>query len=469
MIDLVYTHLLFGNAFGTSILWSIPSWIVFVYFLLRKNGKCIVPIVALLVLLFVELLFSAYLIWTQLYVGYSQSQVDTYNHEARAQWEAISESDDSAYHFNRTYRRAEPCSFNEGMAIGFDELSSYCSAHNGDAIKFLSAIGFSREGEFSVGYDTSVLVPESLLGCKYLTSESYPFGYEQTSYPVANGGSYVYENPYALPLGYGSSLKIEQASLKNTSNPFERQNIWISALLGENFELYQPVSSKEVSEDAPDGNMVSRNYNVDIPAGSVVYAYVSTYSALQANVLIDGTTHLENERFNQAPILIADGNQSSESKSATLTKIESYPGQNADELRESPDLYDMDLVFYALNMDAFGSVVERLATNPFNISVFEDGYIEGSFTKTKDDETLLLTVPCEDGWSVKVNGQNVDPEPVFDGAMMSIPIEMGENKEEMTFISPGFISGCVITFVFVVGLVVGFFLERKKQKKESYL
>lgn len=438
---------------------------VLLLFLLRGDRKPFAPKIGLLALLFVELLLSAYLIWAQLYVGYSQSQVDTYNHEARAQWEAISESDDSAYRFNRTYRRAEPCSFNEGMAIGFDELSSYSSVHNGDAVKFLSAVGFSREGEFSVGYDTSLLVPESLLGCKYLTSEGHPFGYERTSYPTANRGSYVYENPYALPLGYGSSMDIKRASLDNTNNPFERQNVWISALLGENVKLYQPVTSRVVSEDTSEGDMISRQYSVDIPAESVVYAYVSTHSNVQATVSIDGKSYLENERFNQAPILVTNSTQSNESKNAVLTKDESYSGQNADELRESPNLHEMDLVFYSLNMSTFKDAISRLSANPFNISTFEDGRIEGTFTKTKEDETLLLTVPCEDGWSVKVNGQDVEPESVFDGAMMSIPVEMGENTIEMSFVSPGFIPGCAITAVSLIGLVCLLLSGRRKKQR----
>lgn len=435
---------------------------VLLYLLFVKHLNA-VAVVGLFVVAFFELLFSAYLIWIQLYVGYSQEQVDVYNHEARAQWAAISQADEGEYRFNRTYRRAEPCSFNEGMAIGFNELSSYSSAHNGNAIKFLSAIGFSREGEFSVGYDTSVLVPESLLGCKYITSESQPFGYITTSFPVANGGCAVYQNPYALPIGYGVSTQVESASLEGTENPFERQNLWISALLGHEVEIYSSLQSEIVSEESADGDMISRIYEVLIPENGVSYAYVSTHSAVQANVSIDGIVHLENERFNQAPILMSGEDHETEIKQVLLSKVESYAGQNIDEARESPDLHAMDCVFYSLDMDGFKQAMSSLTDNPFNVDTFKDGYIKGNFTKTADDETLLLTIPCESGWTVKVNGGIVNPSEVFDGAMMSIPVQTGENEIEMEFVSPGFIPGCAISLVAISGLIIAAVIRSRKK------
>ena len=70
------------------------------------------------------------------------------------------------------------------------------------------------------------------------------------------------------------------------------------------------------------------------------------------------------------------------------------------------------------------------------------------------DQVLLMTIPNQDGWSVTVNGEAVQPMDVADGALMAIPVSAGENHVEMRFMPPGLVTGCILSAIALLVLLV---------------
>ena len=82
-------------------------------------------------------------------------------------------------------------------------------------------------------------------------------------------------------------------------------------------------------------------------------------------------------------------------------------------------------------------------------------------------ESLYLSVPVDRGWTVKVNGVEVEPEKLTDNAFADcfylIPLtQKGENKVKMTYEVPGLKAGAILTVVtFIASLALAILFRRK--------
>ena len=64
----------------------------------------------------------------------------------------------------------------------------------------------------------------------------------------------------------------------------------------------------------------------------------------------------------------------------------------------------------------------------------------------------MVSVPHEAGWTVTVNGAQVETRGAFGDALTLVPVTAGQNCFEMTFVSPGLVPGCVVSAAGVLGL-----------------
>lgn len=100
----------------------------------------------------------------------------------------------------------------------------------------------------------------------------------------------------------------------------------------------------------------------------------------------------------------------------------------------------------ALNMATFDEMITDLRRHGFAFDEFGGSRISGT-VNAADDQVLLMTIPNQDGWSVTVNGNAVEPQDVADGALMAIPVQPGENRVEMQFTTPGLHAGAALSML----------------------
>ena len=107
-------------------------------------------------------------------------------------------------------------------------------------------------------------------------------------------------------------------------------------------------------------------------------------------------------------------------------------------------------------------------TEPESLSI-ENGHIEAE-VKAREGESLLLTIPADDGWKITVNGNRAEAG-LFADTLMSIPLEEGDNHVELTYEVPGLKIGAVITLagilLLIFSMVVDGILKRRSREKES--
>ena len=113
-------------------------------------------------------------------------------------------------------------------------------------------------------------------------------------------------------------------------------------------------------------------------------------------------------------------------------------------------------------MDVFEQAIEKLRMNSFQLEVFEDGYVVGSYHGEKDG-WLMLTIPNEDNWSVTVNGAAAEAQ---DGVntFMTIPIKAGDNSIELKYHPKGVKAGIGASCLSVVIFGAIYIIERRKRR-----
>lgn len=411
-------------------------------------------IMPLLALTAIELFANAHVMWNQLYTGYSEEANSAYVATATNTITAIQAQDSASfYRIDRTITRADSAALNEGLALGYNQLSSYSSANNPQAIALLNSLGYSSVGEFSTRYAEPILAVDALLGVKYAIPENAPAGY--TAMPeLAGAANSVYKNPFALSLGIAASRDIQNCTLDG-ENPFEKQNDLYGKILGRKIELYTKI---EATQTVDSQNL--RQWSVTVPSGSIGYLHINkdaiAGSYWPVALTIDQRT-IENEawRFDNNIRQIADASDAPSQHTVSIGAAEGYT--------DMPQ--DNEPIFYALNLDVFKQIINEHKTSEFIPTVFEDGRIEGEYT-AKDDGNLLLSVPYDVGWNVTVNGTAAELTPAADKGLSSLSMQKGANRIVMTYKTPGALAGLAVSLATAIALVAaGLFARNKKSRR----
>ena len=70
-----------------------------------------------------------------------------------------------------------------------------------------------------------------------------------------------------------------------------------------------------------------------------------------------------------------------------------------------------------------------------------------------NDNILLIPIPNNKGWNIKVNGENATPISV-NGGFIGLELSVGHNDIEMNFMSPYFKVGLILSFIGLVSFIV---------------
>ena len=396
-----------------------------------------------------DLTLGAALAWRTLYCGYSQEYHDGYVAQSAQQISDLEGLGGCTWRADRTFTRAGFAALNDEMGRGYMGISSYSSAHNQDALDFLSALGYSKPGQISVRYAAPVLSSDALLGVRYVCSQQSVAGETLLEDVSQVSGGSAYENPYALGLGYLVSGDATSAALEEGS-PFERQNELASALVGHEVKLFRSAAATEAVVDEG-----TRAWDVTVPTGCLGYAYVDVPSGYVDGVMldVDGVSQQEGWRFQQTlrPFSTVERGEPGVHR-VVMSGIDN---------KKAVPLEDASCAFYYLDLNALQSLTDELGAHQATFDSFAGSGISGTVTADSDG-WLMVSVPHEAGWTVTVNGAQVETRGAFGDALTLVPVAAGENRFEMTFVSPGFVPGCVVSAAGALGLAAWAFWRRRR-------
>lgn len=365
---------------------------------------------------------------------------------------------------------------NDSALYGYRGVSQFSSSANVSVTNFIKKIGlYGSDAGNRYMYRISSPTTNALLGIKYIMTKSGQQSSDDIflEYYGKSSNSYLYKNKYCLPLGYmmdENILNLGKDVMDTTdySIPFEYQNAIFRCATGIDENLYtpQPVTvadhegvyvtkmsygnySYNIKEDEKSSAKMVFQYTV--PENSVLYGYVSNsfdkVSVKQVDMTLDG-----NIDVSDYPITFPMG-----SKDAG-TNITLEITMDEEKMNGSAKV-----MVYALNMDLFEQVYEKLADEQFIINDFSDTKITGTVNALSDG-IMYLSIPYEKGWRVYVDGKKQDLIEVMD-AMSGVKLTAGEHEIKLKYIPQGFIPGTFCTVIAIILFIICIIFDIRKRRK----
>ncbi len=281
---------------------------------------------------------------------------------------------------------------------------------------FYDKIGYGTYNN-SLGYNNYLLL-DSLLNIKYVVSlnELKYYNYISTNkisaypeffYGIHYFDSYLYENPYALSLGYMVSNKIKDDI--NCNNPFDCQNKIINNMTNTTNNIYEYYLYDDIEFKNKDFYVLVKQEN---------YQKVSEFclndNCFKINDLTNTNLFFENDFEN-----------------ITITK------KNID------DIY---LAYF--DFDEFINKYNILNKNQLNITSFKENYIEGNIN-VADNDVLFLSIPYDDSFKILVDNKEVDYYKLIDN-FIGLDLEKGYHNIEIIYEVKGLKLGIFISLISLI-------------------
>jgi len=392
--------------------------------------------------------------------------------EIRPIVELVQEEDKSFYRMEKTEHRKT----NDNLALNIRGLSCSTSTLNSDTIAFLAGMGYTARSHWTK-YMGGTPLNDSLLGIKYIISKDDLTEYYEEAYTLDDFTAYY--NPYHLSIGYGVSELIndfimipdKELSEKDPySNPFDRMNALVTAMLGEEdlIQVFVPLeeivesgtSSAEVKNGTlgyiaghqkvtPAGDATcSVTYRFTNPEMQELFFYLPSDYQREAKLKVNSAaagTFFDGENWR----IISFGTQKS--------------GEIVLEIELKDDvLYvkdDIPMIYY-LNMEVFKDVMARLAQTQIVLDEeHTETHLTGTLNVTAANQTMLLTIPYDEGWHITVDGEEIEYFEALD-SLIGFNIGAGNHTIDIRYMPKAFSLGLSVSVVSLILFILIIIFEK---------
>ena len=324
---------------------------------------------------------------------------------------------------------------NDGAWMNFPSVSLFSSLAHADMSEFFEKVGCeSSTNAYSITGGTPVV--DSLFSVKYAL---YPEA-QTNNRLILNqnmGNTYLYENPYTLPLGFMIPDIMEDSWQLDMKNPVDVQND-LSDVLGV-AHVFSDVAIEET------GSSVSFTPEKD----GEYYVYILNKKVKSVTVA-KGESSKTYDNTNRGYLL----------------ELGFCPAGEIITIKNKEDSEALNARAYVFEEEGLKAIYEVLNASPLNIIKWEDDKLEGVI-EIRDAGTLFMSVPYDKGWSFKVDGQPVTAKQVFT-AFTGIELDAGRHSITMKYTPEGLKEGAVLSAVSIGLLILLVLLERfGRTKKEN--
>ncbi len=338
--------------------------------------------------------------------------------------EEIQRHDDGLYRVTATYEYSK----NDAMLFGYNGMTHYSSTYNGAVNRLIRKLGIAQGHIWNSGYGASPLM-DSLFAVAYKISDRQePDCYAKIA--DYGKGAVGYRNDLALPIIYAASASTVTPDIWSCDDPYMNQNIFLNAISGRD-EIYFREMVYDYAE-AENGWC----YSFTAEDSDPLYLYMYVGNGGWANVYVNDVWF---------------GNYFSTETSCSLY-IGSYaPGQQVT-VRVEPawgGTYASKAVIASLDMDTLRDTLDEVRAGGMEINYHKGGEIKGTIS-VREEQTIITSIPCDEGWSVWVDGEKHD-KITFAETFLALEVPEGEHEIRFLYVSPGFYAGMI---VFAAGLLM---------------
>lgn len=396
---------------------------------------------------------------------YSLSRYDTYDMSYYEEFDNnigdavdyIKENDDSFYRIDKLYRRTH----NDAMHYNYNGLSHFSSCESYPVKLFMGNLGFPSNDMWAFyGIEGNTAFADCLLDLKYFVTQ-----YDETKKPYELKKRlrdlYIFENPYNLNLAFGSKETISEVSVEK-KNHFTYQNAIAKGITGETYGIYRPVEVKDIVLN--NVSKKDKTYSIINPDEEAYIEYL---------LAVDSTDFIY-MYFTYPDDRITDLSVNGDSKPPYFTiynqgvRCAGYFNKG-DIVPVRITLHQSDLTidnyeFYYENIDELLRWHEDASKSSCDIKKITSSHLLINADIDKDDDMLVLSVPYDEAWAIKVDGEEINKEIVLD-VLMAIKMTPGRHVIEMSYTPKGLMAGSVISVISLIILASIFVSDKYNQKR----
>lgn len=342
---------------------------------------------------------------------------------------------------------------NDDAMYDYPGLTVFASSNAKATTTLMGKLGYAINGVNSYIYNSYVPLVDSVLNLRYLAFNHDIGTHAQLTYlgQVDDGNGnyrYIYQNNLALSRAFTVDSDIvywNSGSTAKYENPFDVQNKFIE----------YAANGAPVYTMLPPTVEMQDGVNVEFN-GSYFYAEGSGGSF---------TATVVKERESQTYVYVdcraaSDINVSVGNSSWSVTPYEPYiidlgklPVGGTVYVEIQTESTCSGNVFVAeIDNDALNAAIATLGQNQLEVTAFKDGYLKGSITSDRDC-ALFTSIPYNDGWTAKIDGQTVDTFAIGD-ALLGLDLTAGTHEIELKYHTEGFVPGLILTVLGIVILVL---------------
>lgn len=326
---------------------------------------------------------------------------------------------------------------NDGAWMNFPSVSLFSSVANADMTAFFKEVGCegSTNAYSSVG---STPLVDSLFSVRYSLYNSRQEN-PRIQLKEFSGETFLYENPYTLPLGFMMPDIMETGWKRDLPNPADVQNNLCDALDA------PPVLESVLGENN------AKTFSFTPEEDGEYYICVMNHQVKSVKMTVGETTKTF-DSLNRGYLV-----ETGYLKAGETVTLENK--DNSDELNAEA---------YLFREEGLKAVYERLNGNPFILGVWDDDYLEGN-VDAGEGGTMFLSIPYDKGWTATVDGNPVTLRKML-GTFSGLELPEGRHTIVLTYMPEGLKMGAVISaaaLALLLMLAVGGWLIRKKSRKPT--
>ena len=323
------------------------------------------------------------------------------------------------------------------MFLGADGVVLFSSTMPAATVDMCKGLGIEARTNKN-GYNGFTKLLNDIFGVKYVLSSRGTDQLYQMEKVDQEGDMNLYKNSGALGLGFMVKDDIIDWTTDSTDH-FEVQNDFVTMATGIDEDLFE----LEETIDMEDGG----TYTIVLPAGKQVYLDVtSSVSSIEITTPDYTRTYdTYNDHLYDLGCFDAIDNAT-----VTCTFKENQSGPVTAEV-------------WTCDQELYQQVHDELAKSQLQLTKFEDGKFEG-MVEAVEDGVLMLSLPYDEGWSVKIDGEDDDYYMIGD-ALTGVDVTEGTHTITFEYTPEGLWKGTWISLICVALYLLTSAIWIRKGKK----
>lgn len=413
---------------------------------------------------------------TNIFVNLDEEYVtiDTYNKyfnkDIESNIDSVISSDDTYFRSNNLIYPTK--TINKIYNYNYYTTNMYSSTYNGNYLNFVRDVFKNNRLEYNYFMipSSNNLLFNTFMGVKYLNSSYDPgLGYEKI-------GENMYINNSVFPMFYATSNILNEKEFDDYGYPYQTE------LLLKNVIVSGDSSNSDTSLNIAKVDLeyeITRNDGVLIKEDNGKYVldvkdkgfltlkldselvnkilFIDIYGLKENSCSYDNISM----KINNATNILTCRTWTYANKNNVFRYVISDEKIDELNIELSKGIYNIDdIKMYLLEYDDIKDLKDT--KNEFNIVSMENDRVVGNID-TSSNSYFVTTFPYDEGFTVKVNGIDVDYEMVNKG-FVGFPIKSGHNDIEIIYHSPWLKTGEIIS---LIGLIIFIFIVICDYRKEK--